>query len=345
VDGAAECQYPVFGMFFLLRDHWITAILFLIRRLADFTPKSGIDPTIGFCWQIVHALRALGRSPYTEGKMNSQRQFHDRRNSIYAYFSLVLIVSIMLSCNITTPEATSMPPEAASPRPADSPEPVDSPRPSNTPRPTADVAATQDAVTAKTEAAETAAAQSSLGDVSDQLNSINQSVGDGSLIWTYPEDFQIQSSDYNTIRWQLIDSETAGDFAFHSKISWESETGFAGCGFLFRVGEDTSVDSWYDMIINRLSGMPYAYFDLWKGHNVVVESDAKFSSAIKYEQGDTNEVILTGKGNEISVYINRQKVGVWWNTKQLEGGFGFAVWANSGLTTCIFTDSWILKWK
>jgi hypothetical protein len=283
--------------------------------------------------------------------MNAIRRIQDHGRRGLAFLPLALVTGMILSCNLLSPQTPNTPTEAASAKPAvvptatETPTATGVPEATNTPRPTADVAATQAARAAKTKAAETKASVSSLDDVSDQLSAINLSVGDGRLIWTYPEEYQIQSSDYNTIRWRVIESETAADFAFHSTIAWESEKGFAGCGFLFRVGEDTDVDYWYDMIINRLSGMPFAFFDLWKGDYVQLSSNPMFSNAIKFDQGDTNDVILTGKGNELSIYINRKKVGVWWNTKQMEGGFGFAVWANSGLTTCKFNDSWILEWK
>jgi hypothetical protein len=267
--------------------------------------------------------------------MTSQKMAWNRRQGFL--LPLLLVLFLVLACSLTGPAEPEEPTAAST-------ETIAPPPPTTKPKPTADIAATQEARVQKTEEARAAAEEGLQSLIADQLAKVNLELENGQIVYYRPEEYQLQSSAYNTIRWNLIDNSHVGDFAMFSKITWESEMGFAGCGFVFRVGEDTDIDPWYDMIINRLEGLPYAFFDIWVGDYVSSESDPFPSSAIKYGQGDVNEVLLTGKKNEFSIYVNRKKIGVWWNAKQSAGNMGFAVYANSGLTTCKFSDSWIWEW-
>jgi hypothetical protein len=277
----------------------------------------------------------------TGGFMTGQGKPSGSRRHAVPILLILFLLLLSLACSVLGANPTETPTAS----PTDTPEPPTStPKPTNTPKPTADIAGTQAARVRKTEQARQEAEEYMLSRISANLSDAGLEPGDGRIVFFRPEEYQIQSSAYNTIRWSSIEDSFVGDFAMYSDVTWESEMGFAGCGYVFRLGEDTKVDPWYNLIINRLEGLPYAFFDVWVGDYVIAESEFYYSNAIRYGQGDSNEVLLTGRKNEMSIYVNGKKIGVWWNAKQTSGRMGFAVFANSGLTTCKFTDSWIWEW-
>jgi hypothetical protein len=69
----------------------------------------------------------------------------------------------------------------------------------------------------------------------------------------------------------------------------------------------------------------------------------KYATAIKLQNGATNNIIIIAEGNKFTVYINSQRIGTFYDYSSLriDGRFAFAAMQETGVSTCKFDNSWV----
>ena len=142
----------------------------------------------------------------------------------------------------------------------------------------------------------------------------------------------------------FADSLVAKDFILKTEITWESSSGLAGCGLLFRSEPNFKQGAQYEIAFLRLSGLP-----AWEIAYIKEDEFQKSitgiltAGAIEQEQGSTNSYLLVAEGGKFTLYINDVRIGSYYDyaNSQIEGRFAFTGWQESGETSCEFNNTWI----
>ena len=260
------------------------------------------------------------------------------------FITVICLVAVLLAgCG---PAATPTPPPTAAP--TNTPAPTSTPIPTDTPVPTATFTATPDV--AATEAAEAEAAAAALeAAVKAELDALGVPTDTGSLGWLQLEPVAIDTDGGAQNIADLFDPTfSAGDFAIMSDITWDT-TGIITCGLLLRAEPTAPNGDYYRFEVLRLSGAPawgisYAHDGVGQ---FMLGGDIHYSDAVDQTNGATNKVVITSIGNEFNVYINgvRQSRMFDDSSKLSEGRIGYALWQESGRTTCTFENTavWVYE--
>jgi hypothetical protein len=228
------------------------------------------------------------------------------------------------------PTATTVPPTATATQvPTDTPEPTSTPTPDLTATAAVQATATTDAVMAM---------------VKPELDKVGVTPADGHLVWHNDEDIVLSATSYNEWNYQALkDAGSLKNFVMHADIGWNSTSGLAGCGFVFRSGEDFDTSSQYKLLLVRLQSAPgwlMDYFNLGKWQYSLNGSD-DLSRAILDKPDSVNKLTLVARGQDLLTFINGEKMRLLESNKQLEGSAAFMVDQESGTTTCTFSNGWI----
>jgi len=101
------------------------------------------------------------------------------------------------------------------------------------------------------------------------------------------------------------------DFAISADVTWDTQYGASGCGFMFRSDGDQNNPNQYMLIASRLGNGHVIFSALADGEMANVhdfyprDSDKSFSA----ENGSTNRITVVGKGNIFEIYTNGVKIG------------------------------------
>ena len=103
----------------------------------------------------------------------------------------------------------------------------------------------------------------------------------------------------------------AKDFVLASDITWDTEYGGSGCGFVFRSDGKTDAPSQYLVVASRLADGHVFFAVMSKGQLVVGKDfyangiDPKFDAS----NGATNRLTVVGQGMDFTIYSNGTKLG------------------------------------
>ncbi len=103
----------------------------------------------------------------------------------------------------------------------------------------------------------------------------------------------------------------AADFVMAADVTWETQYGTSGCGFMFRSDGDKNKPNQYMLIATRL-GNGHIIFsatangELANVHDFYPRSEDKSFNA---ENGSTNRLAVVGRGNLFEIYSNGVKIG------------------------------------
>ena len=241
----------------------------------------------------------------------------------------------------TAPTDTPVPTDTATPEPTATPIPIDTP--TATPTETETPTATLDlAATAAFEATEQAAA--ALEVVLAELETFNLGADSGELVAVDEGPFDIYLDAFNSWTWDPLDSgEVYDNFVFHVDVTWESSSGLAGCGVIFRSDDNLNDGLQYQFKTLRLDGAPLWIVQLYEFGRPIANStgDAKFNSAIDQDNGATNSYTFVAEDGLVGIYANGSRLSNVFINSQAEGRFAFFTFQESGKTTCTFENIWI----
>jgi hypothetical protein len=271
--------------------------------------------------------------------MNQTKNARNLRRSLFALFVIFLALGITLSCSIFA-EPT--------PTPTSTLTPTNSTAPTFTLRPTVNRAATNAANQRQTDSAETEIVGQFLGYIDQKLSEVGEMMSYGTVLYVNADPIVVESTKHGQWSYQLLDSYDVGtDFAFHTIVKWEmlQRIGIVDCGLMFRMGEDISLDPFYMLWMGKISGIPHMWFETIEYYTIKGASNYFINAAIDDNNGAENELILTARGTQFTVYVNKRQVGVWWNSRASTGNFGLAAMQDTGSSRCTFSDTWIWGWQ
>ena len=236
------------------------------------------------------------------------------------------------------PTDTAVPPTDTPVPPTDTPVPTPTPTETETPTPTVDLAGT--AAVESTQAAE--AIQSVVLDV---LAEYELGPDSGHLAWNSPEEIALVYSQggFGELYRPIDEGVVYETYVLHTNMTWESETGFAGCGIIFHAEDSINVGQHYKFYTLRLSGLPGWDVELWNfgQWQSTTTGTVKLNSAIDQDNGATNEIVMIVRDGLMTVYANSTRLSNVIISTRSEGRIGYFVWQESGRTSCVFTDNWL----
>ncbi len=104
---------------------------------------------------------------------------------------------------------------------------------------------------------------------------------------------------------------TAKDFVLAADVTWDTQYGDSGCGFLFRSNGDQQKPDGYMLIASRFANGRVVFTALADGepanmrHFYPKEVDRSF----EWQNGTTNRITIVARDNILEVYTNRLKIG------------------------------------
>jgi hypothetical protein len=166
---------------------------------------------------------------------------------------------------------------------------------------------------------------------------------DGHIEWIDPDPYTLKVGSYGENQVSRLGVPSQKDFVLHTEITWNSSSGLAGCGIIFRADEDIQKGGQYAFVLMRLEFEPLWGIEYYKMGRFERSLTGQLlsSSAIKDEALSTNKITLVAQGNEFTPYINGNKLQTVTNDAQPEGILAFHAWQESGDTTCKFSNSWL----
>lgn len=241
------------------------------------------------------------------------------------------------------PTATPAPPTAtASPAPTATPEPTATPTPTETPVPTATPTSTPDA-RATEAAAKTATVEAAISQINEVLADYDLSTDSGRLGYLHPTlKLKVNTYGEDAIDTQFPD-KMFKDFVLHTRVTWTSTTGLAGCFVVFRSDGDFDKGKHYRLFMMRLQGLPLwdmEYYSLGRFQRNIT-GDVRETGALFTEQGSENQLVLIAQGGKLAAYGNGERMGIASDSKLAEGTIAYGIFQESGETTCTYEDTWV----
>jgi hypothetical protein len=236
-----------------------------------------------------------------------------------------------------TETPTLTPSETPTNTPTETATPTSTPTDTPTPSPTPDLAATANFEMTQEAEANLAVAREILEDVKVSPNS-------GYLAWAEQDPWPLTATTYGTSFFEPIDEGTEyQNFVMHYDVTWDTDTGFAGCGLIFHSEESLGSGRQYRFYSFRFSGLPYWTVELWEngGFRNSAMGRGKLNSAINLENGSTNTYTLVVKDDIMTVYANDMRLSNVPIYGADKGRIAFFVFQESGETTCEFKNAWL----
>ncbi len=261
----------------------------------------------------------------------------------------LMIVMLLSSCaqQATQPPTATVPPATNTPLPTDTPVPTLTPTPTETPTPVPTNTPTPTATPNKTATAAVLATQTQTALVAQftkEMADYEITLDKGNLIFYDKYGTSITMDAYGQ---SFYDDSVTGDinvanFIIKVDIAWESKTGLAGCGIIFRSDSNISKGDQYTFETLRLSGVPawdIIYNKLGKFNANI--TGIKYSNQIDLKNGAVNTYVIVADGSKFTIYANGGKMGSAENKALTEGILAFMGFQESGQTTCTFSNIWV----
>ncbi len=103
----------------------------------------------------------------------------------------------------------------------------------------------------------------------------------------------------------------ARDFVLAGDITWDTQYGASGCGFMFRSDGDQKFPNQYMVVASRLGQGHVIFTALAEGElaNVHDFYANTLDPAFEWQNGTTNRLAIVARGNLIEIYTNGTKIG------------------------------------
>jgi hypothetical protein len=257
--------------------------------------------------------------------------------------ALLALLLLQVACGIGAPAPTATVPPT--PLPTDTPVPTATPAPTDTPVPTATPTQTPTITpdlkaTASAQAKATADAQLAL--VEPTLKELGLTTEGGKMVWAKEDAITLEVTHYNSFYPELVVSDPVADFVLHTEVTWDSTSGLAGCGVIFRADDDLEQGGLIELDLMRLQNAP-AWRMFYAKYNRIQSDMTKwvFRNVINDASNSTNILDLVVQGTQFQLYINGEKQRIAENNKQKEGGIALIAQQESGDTVCTYKNSWV----
>jgi len=166
---------------------------------------------------------------------------------------------------------------------------------------------------------------------------------EGELAWIHPpvsmEVEEYLETDYaNQYLARLV-----SDFVISADITWNTQFGLTGCGFVLRSDGDEESFNQYLAIITRGGNGSIAFIKQARGtfFNVQLEKVGSRDPSFQWHNDTTNRLTVVARGDTFSVYTNGNLVQQFTATEYDRGFVAMVVLSESGRTACEFNNAWL----
>jgi hypothetical protein len=208
-----------------------------------------------------------------------------------------------------------------------------------------EVAATQVAVATEV-SLEQAATATAVAPIEAELRSYGIDPAAGRVGWVHPP-VTIYVEDYLGFDYANQFLETiAADFVVAADITWATQYGSAGCGFVVRSDGDEEAFNQYLIIGTRGAEGHVGFIVMRDGEVIVDQSQDIYANGIdplfEWQNDMTNRFVIVGRGDTFTIYTNGTKIGDITTEGGLEKGFvAFVALNESGYTDCQYDNAWL----
>jgi hypothetical protein len=242
--------------------------------------------------------------------------------------------------DVSTATDTAVPPtDTSTPEPTEIPTtvPTDTPAPTETATPTPDLAATE-----AFEATQQAEAAQEM--VSEVLAMAELTTDSGHLAWIQERAISVVSDVAWTTEIDSIDNGVVYEsYVLNIDTTWETTTGFAGCGIIFHSDDNLERGKQYRFYTLRLSGLPGWDVELWNygDWQSTTTGGVKYNSVIDQDNDATNNYTLVVRKGLMAAYANGERLSNVIISTMNKGRIGLFAWQESGKSTCTYENGWI----
>jgi hypothetical protein len=164
----------------------------------------------------------------------------------------------------------------------------------------------------------------------------------GELAWIHPP-VSIDVEGY--LQYDYINhfiGTLVSDFVVSSDITWNTDTGLAGCGFVLRSdGNEEAINQY--MVIASRGGSGTVFFVTQTEGDFFHEDPFSTSPDPQFEwQNDfTNRLTVVARGNTFTIYTNGTQIGQINNSAYTRGFVAMVALSESMQTHCEFNNTWL----
>lgn len=142
----------------------------------------------------------------------------------------------------------------------------------------------------------------------------------------------------------------AADFVVAADITWNTQYGSTGCGFVLRSDGNEEAFNQYLVIATRGAEGHVGFIVQRDGEVSVDESEEIYANGIdplfEWQNDTTNRIVVVGRGDTFAIYTNGTKIGEITTEAGFEKGFvAFVALNESGFTTCHYDNAWLWLWE
>jgi hypothetical protein len=155
------------------------------------------------------------------------------------------------------------------------------------------------------------ATQAALSPIQADLSIYGVDPNQGSVGWIQPP-LHLEVNQYQGRKFDnKFPTVIAQDFVMSSDITWNTQYGGSGCGFVFRSNGNQQTPSQYMVVATRLAGGHIIFAVMAQGQMMIVKDfyphviDSRFNA----ENGATNRLAVIGQGSTFAIYTNGVKIG------------------------------------
>ena len=173
----------------------------------------------------------------------------------------------------------------------------------------------------------------------------------GRMAWIHPP-VTLQVQGYMTYDYANVRAATvAQDFVLASDITWNTQFGTTGCGFVLRSDGDQEENyDQYIALITRASSGEMLFTIMQDGevkqNEITTRNVTRLDPNFQWQNDTTNRFAVVARGNTFSFYTNGAYLGDITPSVAFDRGFVFFVGLNeSGTTTCQYDNSflWLIE--
>lgn len=200
-------------------------------------------------------------------------------------------------------------------------------------------------VAAATASAAQQVEQATLEPIEQELATYGVNADEGALVRVYPP---ISLHAEGFMEYAVADGyvSSARNFVIAADITWNTQFGTTGCGFIVRSnGEEEALDQY--VIIATRGGNGRVLFGVQRDGEVILDDTVDiYANGIdpefEWQNGTTNRIAVVGRGDTFTIYSNGTPLGNVVGPAGYDRGFVFLVALNeSGTTDCTFNNAWL----
>jgi hypothetical protein len=176
----------------------------------------------------------------------------------------------------------------------------------------------------------------------------------GKLVWMQSEEralFNDAVYPDNVLYQALKPGLVATNFVFSTDLEWDSEVfngsyNYPACGVIFRAEDlDDGEQAHFNIVLVNPTAYSSWEIELWDSGQYQSTIASSLGNAIQ-GAGSTNHFLIVAEGSMVTVFANGFRLDSFTLPASLsDGEFGIlaraALFADPGITSCIFTNTWI----